>query len=130
MRIMLDNNLYLTDFIIYSSNIFFVPLLYYTHYKYIRNIKSFCFIFLQFIHKSKSLHVFNITQSNLTEITYGEILEMRRRIFYDYPFESQVWYPDGNLHYKFMHNLCVFFFHIILAYLIDFSMLIFRQKRL
>nr|XP_012234936.1 PREDICTED: LOW QUALITY PROTEIN: putative fatty acyl-CoA reductase CG5065 [Linepithema humile] len=80
--------------------------------------------------KSKSIPVFNVTQGRITEAKFGEILEMGRRVFFKYPFEGQIWYPDGNIRSnKFVHNLFVFFFHIIPAYLIDFLMLIFRQKR-
>lgn len=64
-------------------------------------------------------------------ITWGEVLDTGRRIIYQYPFEGIVWYPGGDAHNnKIMHNLMVFFFQIIPAYLIDFLMLIFRQKRL
>ncbi|XP_067214362.1 putative fatty acyl-CoA reductase CG5065 [Linepithema humile] len=80
--------------------------------------------------KSKSIPVFNVTQSNITPITWREVLDMGRGIIHDYPFDGQVWYPDGDMRSsKFVHNLFVFFFHIIPAYLIDFLMLIFRQKR-
>ncbi|CAG9585290.1 unnamed protein product [Danaus chrysippus] len=41
-----------------------------------------------------------------------------------------LWYPDGNIrHSKLIHELCVFFYHIVPAYLIDFLMLIFDQQR-
>ncbi|XP_020298170.1 putative fatty acyl-CoA reductase CG5065 [Pseudomyrmex gracilis] len=80
--------------------------------------------------KSKSIPVYNITHGNVRPITWGEMLEKGRNIFYDYPFEGQAWYPDGDIRTnKYVHNLFVFFFHIIPAYLIDFLMLIFRQKR-
>ncbi|XP_076664256.1 putative fatty acyl-CoA reductase CG5065 [Andrena cerasifolii] len=80
--------------------------------------------------KSKTIPVYNITQSGVLPITWGEVLEKGKKIAYQYPFEGQVWYPDGDIRSsKFIHNLFVFFFHIIPAYLIDFLMLIFRQKR-
>ncbi|XP_067215894.1 putative fatty acyl-CoA reductase CG8306 [Linepithema humile] len=79
---------------------------------------------------SKSIPVFNVTQSNITPITWREVLDMGRGIIHDNPFDGQVWYPDDDMRSsKFVHNLFVFFFHIIPAYLIDFLMLIFRQKR-
>lgn len=63
-------------------------------------------------------------------VTWGQILEKGKKLAYQYPFEGQVWYPAGDIHSnKFVHDLIVFFFHIIPAYLIDFLMLIFRQKR-
>lgn len=79
---------------------------------------------------SENIPVVNITQSDITRITWGEILEKGRQIVYEYPFEGQVWYPDGDIRSnKFIHNIFIFFFQIIPAYFIDFLMLIFRQKR-
>ncbi|XP_070153483.1 putative fatty acyl-CoA reductase CG5065 [Polyergus mexicanus] len=79
---------------------------------------------------SENIPVVNITQSDITRITWGEILEKGRQIVYEYPFEGQVWYPDGDIRSnKFIHNIFVFFFQIIPAYFIDFLMLLFRQKR-
>lgn len=78
----------------------------------------------------KSIPVINITQSNVRPITWKEVLMRGKHIIHDYPFEGLIWYPDGDMRSsKFWHSLIVFFFHIIPAYLIDFLMLIFRQKR-
>ncbi|XP_006570570.1 uncharacterized protein LOC412986 isoform X1 [Apis mellifera] len=80
--------------------------------------------------KNTSIPVYNITQSGVVPITWGEILGKGKKIAHRYPFEGQIWYPDGDIrNSKFVHNLIVFFFHIIPAYFIDFLMLIFRQKR-
>ncbi|XP_020292862.1 putative fatty acyl-CoA reductase CG5065 isoform X2 [Pseudomyrmex gracilis] len=80
--------------------------------------------------KSKSIPVYNLTQGNIRPITWGEMLQKCRKVTYDYPFEGQVWYPGNIIRTnKFVHNLFVFFFHIIPAYFIDFLMLIFGQKR-
>ncbi|KAL2735954.1 putative fatty acyl-CoA reductase CG5065 [Vespula squamosa] len=80
--------------------------------------------------KPKNCPVYNITQSSIERMTWGQILERGRSIAYDYPFEGQIWYPDGNIrNNKFIHYFFVFFFHLIPAYLIDFLMLIFCQKR-
>jgi len=82
-------------------------------------------------YRSQSIPVFNLTQSKTKRITWTEILEIGKAYIYKYPFERQVWYPGGNIRSnRFVHNLFVFFFHIIPAYLIDFLMLIFRQRRL
>jgi len=84
-----------------------------------------------FIYRPKSIPVFNVTQSKVKPITWRELLDIGRARLHEYPFERQVWYPGGDIHNsKFIHNLFVFFFHIIPAYLIDFLMLIFLQKRL
>ncbi|XP_050457641.1 putative fatty acyl-CoA reductase CG5065 [Cataglyphis hispanica] len=78
---------------------------------------------------SKSIPVINITQSDIDRIMFKEIFKKSREIIYDYPFEGQIWYPDGSIHSnKFVHNIFLFFFQIIPAYLIDFLMLLFRQK--
>ncbi|XP_043523994.1 putative fatty acyl-CoA reductase CG5065 [Frieseomelitta varia] len=80
--------------------------------------------------KHASMPVFNITQSGVLPITWGEVLGKGKKIAYQYPFEGQIWYPSGDIHdSKLVHNLIVFFFHIVPAYFIDFLMLIFRQKR-
>ncbi|KAL6426748.1 hypothetical protein ACFW04_009232 [Cataglyphis niger] len=79
---------------------------------------------------SENIPVINITQSDITRITWGEILERGREIIYEYPFEGQAWYPDGDIRSnKYVHNIFLFLFQIIPAYLIDFLMLLFRQKR-
>ncbi|XP_011873916.1 PREDICTED: putative fatty acyl-CoA reductase CG5065 isoform X2 [Vollenhovia emeryi] len=80
--------------------------------------------------KSKSIPVINVTQGNIKRITWAEVLEKGRERLHEYPFDGAIWYPDGDIRSsKFVHNLFIFFFHIIPAYLIDFLMLIFRQKR-
>ncbi|CAK9809460.1 Putative fatty acyl-CoA reductase CG5065 [Anthophora quadrimaculata] len=80
--------------------------------------------------KVQTIPVYNITQSGVLPITWGEILGKGKIIAYKYPFESQIWYPTGDIHTsKFVHNLIAFFFHIVPAYLIDFLLLIFLQKR-
>nr|XP_033320820.1 putative fatty acyl-CoA reductase CG5065 [Megalopta genalis] len=80
--------------------------------------------------KPKNMPVYNITQSGVLPITWGEIVERGKRICHTYPFEGQIWYPDGDIRSsKLVHNIFVFFFHIIPAYFIDFLMLIFQQKR-
>lgn len=80
--------------------------------------------------KAKTMPVYNITQSGVLPITWGEVVEKGRKVGHKYPFEGQIWYPDGDIRSsKFVHNIFVFFFHIIPAYFIDFLMLIFRQKR-
>ncbi|XP_051155914.1 putative fatty acyl-CoA reductase CG5065 isoform X2 [Leptopilina boulardi] len=82
------------------------------------------------VEKTKHIPVYNITQSGVMPITWGEILEKGKKVVREYPFEGAIWYPDGDIRKsKFIHNLFVFFFHLIPAYFIDFLMLLFRQKR-
>nr|CAD7207144.1 unnamed protein product [Timema douglasi] len=79
--------------------------------------------------RPKEVPVYNLTASAVKKMTWKEVLDIGRKIIYDYPFEMTVWYPDGNIRAsKFMHNMCVIFLHFLPAYLIDFLMLIFFQK--
>ncbi|XP_052757506.1 putative fatty acyl-CoA reductase CG5065 isoform X2 [Galleria mellonella] len=74
--------------------------------------------------------VYNLTSGDDRDTTWKEILDIGRATVRKYPFEAPLWYPNGNLRgNKFIHNLCVFFYHIVPAYFIDFLMFIFRQKR-
>ncbi|XP_063982150.1 putative fatty acyl-CoA reductase CG5065 isoform X1 [Diachasmimorpha longicaudata] len=80
--------------------------------------------------RSPNMPVFNITQSRVVPVTWADVLEKGKSVAYEFPFDGAIWYPDGDIRSsKFVHNLFVFFFHIIPAYFIDFLMLIFRQKR-
>lgn len=75
--------------------------------------------------------VYNITQSKEREVTWGEVLELGRLVYSEYPFSLMLWYPDGNMRSsKWVHNICAFFLHWIPAYFIDFMMILFRQKTL
>ncbi|CAH1170050.1 unnamed protein product [Phaedon cochleariae] len=79
--------------------------------------------------KQDEVPVYNLTTDAKISITYREILDEGRKIIYDYPFEMQVWYPDGDIRSsKFIHNLFSIFFHWIPAILIDMIMLICGQK--
>lgn len=75
--------------------------------------------------------VYNLTQDGIISITMGEILDKGKSIVYANPFEMQVWYPDGDIRSsKIMHVICCIFMHWLPALLIDFIMLLIRQKRL
>ncbi|KAH0534419.1 putative fatty acyl-CoA reductase CG5065 isoform X1 [Cotesia glomerata] len=80
--------------------------------------------------RPKNIPVYNITQSGVRPISWADVVQKGKTIAYNYPFEAGIWYPDGDIRSsKFIHNLFVLFFHILPAYLIDFLLLIFRQKR-
>ncbi|XP_072944251.1 fatty acyl-CoA reductase 1-like [Epargyreus clarus] len=80
--------------------------------------------------KPSEIPVFNLTTGDDRNITWREVLDVGKATVRKFPFEGPLWYPNGNIrHNKFIHDLCVFFYHIIPAYLIDFLMLIFGQKR-
>ncbi|KAK4877502.1 hypothetical protein RN001_010008 [Aquatica leii] len=74
--------------------------------------------------------VYNMTNDGVVQMTWGQVLNIGRDIGYKYPFEGQIWYPDGDMRSsKIIHQMYCIFFHWIPAYLIDFLMLIFRQRR-
>lgn len=80
--------------------------------------------------RTEEVPVYNVTQNDVLPITMGEILDRGRKIVHEYPFEMQVWYPDGDIRSsKLVHTLYAIFFHWLPAILIDFLMLIFMQKR-
>ncbi|CAH2241289.1 jg3350 [Pararge aegeria aegeria] len=82
------------------------------------------------IERSAEIPVFNLTSGDDRDTTWKEVLDVGKATVRKFPFEGPLWYPDGNIrHNKLIHELCVFFYHIIPAYLIDFLMLIFGQKR-
>ncbi|XP_074032397.1 putative fatty acyl-CoA reductase CG5065 isoform X2 [Leptinotarsa decemlineata] len=79
--------------------------------------------------KSDEVPVYNLTVESKLQITYQEIVDKGRRIVYDYPFEMQIWYPDGDIRSsKFVHNIYSVFYHWIPAILIDLIMFICGQK--
>ncbi|XP_059056959.1 putative fatty acyl-CoA reductase CG5065 [Achroia grisella] len=74
--------------------------------------------------------VYNLTSGDDRNTTWKDILDIGKNTIRNYPFEGPLWYPNGNIRSnKFIHSLCVFFYHIVPAYFIDFLMFIFRQKR-
>lgn len=82
-------------------------------------------------HRPPEIPVYNLTTGDDRNTTWKQVLDYGKATIRKYPFEGPLWYPDGNIrHNKFIHALCVFFYHIVPAYLIDFLMLIFGQKRL
>ncbi|XP_023935047.1 putative fatty acyl-CoA reductase CG5065 [Bicyclus anynana] len=82
------------------------------------------------IDRPAEIPVFNLTSGDDRDTTWKEVLDVGKATVRKFPFEGPLWYPNGNIrHNKLIHELCVFFYHIIPAYLIDFLMLIFGQKR-
>ena len=126
---MKSNFFFIIHFVNLSFNFTFFDYLFQNNSNIPRS--TFIHVFSSFFSRNTSIPVYNITQSGVVPITWGEILGKGKKIAHRYPFEGQIWYPDGDIrNSKFVHNLIVFFFHIIPAYFIDFLMLIFRQKRL
>ncbi|KAJ1521364.1 hypothetical protein ONE63_003040 [Megalurothrips usitatus] len=75
--------------------------------------------------------VFNACTGSVVRTTWGEVLQMGRRMVCEYPFEWCVWYPDGGIRTSWLqHNIIVFLFQLIPAYLIDMLLFIARQERI
>ncbi|XP_072390603.1 putative fatty acyl-CoA reductase CG5065 [Diabrotica undecimpunctata] len=73
--------------------------------------------------------VYNLTSTSVLTLTYKEIIDQGRDIVYEYPFEMMIWYPDGDIRSsKLVHNIYTIFYHWLPALLIDFIMILIRQK--
>ncbi|XP_055837529.1 putative fatty acyl-CoA reductase CG5065 isoform X1 [Episyrphus balteatus] len=84
----------------------------------------------QLAKKPDRVPVFNITCSDNKKKTWKWIMDVGKQFAFDYPFEIGLWYPDGNMTTnKLYHWFCVIFFMWLPAYVIDFLLFIFRQKR-
>lgn len=56
----------------------------------------------------------------MLQVSWAEIIDIGRRITEKVPLNGVVWYPGGSMKKsRLMHNICVLFFHMIPAYLID-----------
>lgn len=83
------------------------------------------------VFRPKEIPVYNMTNDSVVPMTWAEVLNKGRKVVHENPFEMQIWYPDGDMRSsKIMHQLCCIFMHWLPAYIIDFLMLIFMQKRL
>lgn len=70
--------------------------------------------------KDESRRVYNLTSSHEFKVSWREIIDRGRRITEKVPLNGVVWYPGGSMKKsRLMHNICVLFFHMIPAYLID-----------
>lgn len=75
--------------------------------------------------------VYNLTVDDAKKRTWKWIMDVGRDLGLKYPFEVGLWYPDGNMtSSKFYHTFCSIMFMWLPAYLIDFLLLIFGQRRL
>ena len=81
--------------------------------------------------KPQEVPVYNLTCSEKKKRTWKDILDEGKAIAYEYPFEAGVWYPNGTITTnRVVHFLKFYLFMWLPAYLIDFLMLVFGQKRL
>ncbi|XP_030557717.1 putative fatty acyl-CoA reductase CG5065 isoform X5 [Drosophila novamexicana] len=95
-------------------------------------INGLCVIPYQFAMEQRPVDVpvYNITCADHRKMQWGEVIEMSKKIGYQYPMEAGLWYPDGCITTnRFHHNINVLLFHWLPAYVIDFMLFILGQKR-
>lgn len=94
-------------------------------------INDYSLFYGSFFDSSETISVYNITCADHRKVPWGEVIAMSKRIAYDYPMETGLWYPDGTITTnRFHHEFNVILFHWLPAYLIDFILFICGQKRL
>lgn len=92
-------------------------------FKHIIQKKSF--------YRPEEIPVYNLTNDETLKVTWSEILTLGKNAGYEFPFEMQVWYPNGEItnHY-WVYFLWSIFIHWLPAIFIDALLFIFRQPRL
>ncbi|XP_028161341.1 putative fatty acyl-CoA reductase CG5065 [Ostrinia furnacalis] len=79
--------------------------------------------------KPRNASVYNITLSGVVKISWGEIIELGRKWVEEYPHTMALWHVGGTIKsYYWQHLLCVFFFHLVPAYLVDGLLFLLRKK--
>ncbi|KAG5682531.1 hypothetical protein PVAND_011878 [Polypedilum vanderplanki] len=92
-----------------------------------------CLIALAFkrsLIKNEEVFYCNITDSGTNSLTWGESLELGKKIFYKYPLSTTcLYYPNGSMKSNyFLHTLCIIFTHYLPAYIIDGILYIFGYE--
>lgn len=77
------------------------------------------------------LPVFNVTCCESQKTKWKRVLELGESINAEFPIEAGVWYPGGAMTTSVvLHTMRLVMFHWLPAYLIDFLLFCFGQKRL
>ncbi|TDG46437.1 hypothetical protein AWZ03_007211 [Drosophila navojoa] len=80
--------------------------------------------------KSLQIPVYNLTVEEAKKRTWKWVMDVGRDLGLKYPFEVGLWYPDGNMTTnKFYHTFCTIMFMWLPAYIIDFLLALFGQRR-
>ncbi|XP_017484385.1 PREDICTED: putative fatty acyl-CoA reductase CG5065 isoform X1 [Rhagoletis zephyria] len=80
--------------------------------------------------RPKNVPVFNLTVPDAKKRTWKWVMDVGRDLGMKYPFEIGLWYPDGHITTnKIYHWFCVIMFMWLPAYIIDFLLAIFGQRR-
>lgn len=86
---------------------------------------------LYYIYRPDEVPVYNITCAERRKVPWGYVIELSKKIGYQYPMETGLWYPDGCITTnRLLHQINVILFHWLPAYFIDFLLLLLGQKRL
>ncbi|KAL0280988.1 UNVERIFIED_CONTAM: hypothetical protein PYX00_002124 [Menopon gallinae] len=70
--------------------------------------------------KDRDRKYYHFTSSEEIRVSWEELIALGRKITERIPLNGVVWYPGGSMKKsRLLHNICVFFFHTIPAYVID-----------
>ncbi|XP_031764025.1 putative fatty acyl-CoA reductase CG5065 [Galleria mellonella] len=79
--------------------------------------------------KPKKVTFYNVTLSRIIKITWGEIIKLGEKWVDKYPHTVALWHRGGTIKsYYWHHQICVFFYHIIPAYLVDGILFLMGRK--
>ncbi|KAJ8707585.1 hypothetical protein PYW07_011262 [Mythimna separata] len=79
--------------------------------------------------KPKETQLYNLTLSGAIAMTWEEIIRLGEKYVNEYPYSVALWYPGGSIKsYKIMHQLDMFFSHIVPAYLVDALLFLLGKK--
>ncbi|XP_048004863.1 putative fatty acyl-CoA reductase CG5065 isoform X2 [Leguminivora glycinivorella] len=80
--------------------------------------------------KSENIPIYNLNVGHKKPTTWGEVLKCAKEYTWKYPVSFPLWYPNGDITTNVVaHEIKRVLFHLVPAYIIDFFLLIFRQKR-
>jgi fatty acyl-CoA reductase len=81
--------------------------------------------------RPKEIPVYHLTAHDLQKIPINKLFNMVTKIGHEFPCSWPLWYPNGKITAnKFKHDVNVLLFQTVPAYVIDFLLFCFRQKRL
>jgi len=78
----------------------------------------------------KERTISHLTSSMEWQVSWQEIIDLGKEIVSEkIPLNGCVWYPGGSMkRSKLLHQICVIFFHMIPAYILDFFILLSGNK--
>nr|XP_022909440.1 putative fatty acyl-CoA reductase CG5065 [Onthophagus taurus] len=73
--------------------------------------------------------VYNVTQGDRYQVTWGEVFDYYRNLVSEYPFKKMLWYPAGQpTKNYYLNQIYMLLFQFIPAYIVDFLLILFMQK--